>query len=148
VLELGFSLVRGPWGSLIVAASTNPSIRFILVPPRDGTNKLNLEAREGQLETIRDKVAGLDVHRDRVVACCRVVVGHRVKTTKQSFSTMSAGIADLGEWLTENGGSTAVMESTGVLEADLLRPRGRDRRVVAGERVPCQARPGTKDRHV
>ncbi len=26
---------------------------------------------------------------------------------------MSAGIADLGEWLTENGVSTAVMESTG-----------------------------------
>jgi transposase len=66
------------------------------------------------METIRDKVAGLDVHRDRVVACCRLVVKRRVKTVKQSFSTMSAGIASLGEWLVDNGVTTAVMESTGV----------------------------------
>lgn len=49
------------------------------------------------METIRDRVAGLDVHRDTVVACCRLVVGRRVKTVKGTFTTMSAGIAALGE---------------------------------------------------
>lgn len=66
------------------------------------------------METIRDRVAGLDVHRDKVVACCRLVVKRRVKWVKGSFSTMSAGITELTEWLIENQVSTAVMESTGV----------------------------------
>lgn len=96
-----------------VAVSTNPSFRFILVPPRGGSDRLSVEGGE-KVETIRDRVAGLDVHRDRVVACCRLVAGHRVKIVKGSFSTMSAGIAALAGWLTENDVSTAVMESTGV----------------------------------
>ena len=73
-----------------------------------------LDGREELLETIRDRVAGLDVHRDRVVACCRLVINRRVKLVKGSFSTMSAGIADLAGWLSENQVSTVVMESTGV----------------------------------
>jgi transposase len=66
------------------------------------------------VETIRDRVAGLDVHRDTVVASGRLVVNRRVKVVKGTFSTMSSGIAALGEWLIENQVSTAVMESTGV----------------------------------
>jgi transposase len=66
------------------------------------------------METIRDRVAGLDVHRDTVVACVRVAVGARVGVEKKSFSTMSTGIAALAEWLGERDVSTAVMEATGV----------------------------------
>jgi hypothetical protein len=37
------------------------------------------------MKRIRDRVAGLDVHRDTVVACCRVVeAGGEVEVTKQS----------------------------------------------------------------
>lgn len=73
------------------------------------------------METIGDRVAGLDVHRDTVVACCRLVVGRRVKTVKGTFTTMSAGIAALGEWLVDNQVSTAVMESTGVYWKPVVR---------------------------
>jgi transposase len=67
------------------------------------------------VETIRRRVAGLDVHRDRVVVCLRLVDGGgRVKTQKRSFSTMTVGVGDLAGWLTENEIATAVMESTGV----------------------------------
>lgn len=67
------------------------------------------------METIRDRVAGLDVHRDRVVACVRLVYGGgRVKTVKKSFSTMTFGIGELAGWLDEHEVTTAVMESTGV----------------------------------
>ena len=66
------------------------------------------------METIRDRVAGLDVHRDRVAACVRVAEGKRTKTLRRSFSTMAAGVAELAGWLNEHGVSTAVMESTGV----------------------------------
>jgi hypothetical protein len=40
------------------------------------------------MQTIRDRVAGLDVHRDLVLACIRSSDGKRTRTTKRSFSTM------------------------------------------------------------
>ncbi len=73
------------------------------------------------METIRDKVAGLDVHRDRVAACVRVADGVRTKTLKRSFSTMTAGVAELAGWLVEHRVSTAVMESTGVYWKPIVR---------------------------
>ena len=66
------------------------------------------------MERIRDRVAGLDVHRDRVVACLRVSVGGDVETMKSSFPTMSAGIGQLAEWLREHEANTVAMEATGV----------------------------------
>jgi transposase len=66
------------------------------------------------VDRIRDRVAGLDVHRDSVVACLRLAVGGDVDTVKRSFSTMSAGVAELGAWLGEHEVGTVVMEATGV----------------------------------
>ena len=68
------------------------------------------------MEEIRDRVAGLDVHRDQVVACVRVAEGRHVKTVKRSFPTTTAGVAELGAWLVHQGagteGSVIVAEST------------------------------------
>jgi transposase len=66
------------------------------------------------VQRIRDRVAGLDVHRDRVVACIRAADGARVKTVKRSFSTTTAGTAELAAWLAESEVATAAMEATGV----------------------------------
>ena len=66
------------------------------------------------MEAIRDRVAGLDVHRDTVVACARVTVNGEVAMSKQTFSTTSAGVAELAEWLAEAEVATVVMEATGV----------------------------------
>ena len=95
------------------------------------------------MQTIRDRVAGLDVHRDRVVACARIGDNERVATVKRSFSTMAVDVADLGDWLVANG-VTAVMESTGVLEVRLLRTGGQGARVVAGEHDAREDVPGRK----
>jgi transposase len=67
------------------------------------------------MKLIRDKVAGLDVHRDTVVACCRMP-GPRggIKTTKRSFRTTSKELVELAHWLSEAGVTTVVMEATGV----------------------------------
>jgi transposase len=73
------------------------------------------------METIRDRVAGLDVHRDRVAACVRVAEGKRTKTLRRSFPTMAAGVAELVGWLNGHGVSTAVMESTGVYWKPIVR---------------------------
>ncbi len=66
------------------------------------------------MERIRDRVAGLDVHRDSVVACLRLAVQGEVETVKRSFSTMSAGIGELATWLADHEVGTAVIEATGV----------------------------------
>jgi transposase len=67
------------------------------------------------MNQIRDKVAGLDVHRDTVVACCRVQRrGRAAAVTKRSFSTTTTGLADLAAWLAESAVSTVAMEATGV----------------------------------
>ena len=69
---------------------------------------------EGLMETIRDRVAGLYVHRDRVVGCVRLAEGEQAKNLKRSFSTMADGVVELAGWLGEHGVTTAVLESTGV----------------------------------
>ena len=67
------------------------------------------------MKRIRDKVAGLDVHRDSVVACTRVVQPDReVVVEKASFSTMAKGLVDLAAWLEAAGVETVAMEATGV----------------------------------
>ena len=67
------------------------------------------------MKQIRDKVAGLDVHRDTVVACCRIEDSKRhIKLTKRTFGTTSNGLAELGRWLSDAGVTTVVMEATGV----------------------------------
>jgi len=68
------------------------------------------------VDRIRDRVAGLDVHRDSVVASTWVLdrlTGEVVKE-QERFSTTTSGIGRLGSWLLDRGVSTVAMEATGV----------------------------------
>ncbi len=66
------------------------------------------------MERIRDRVAGLDVHRDRILACLRPTDGAHVKTVKRSFATTTGGTAELAAWLADHEVGTVAMEATGV----------------------------------
>ncbi len=66
------------------------------------------------MRRIHDRVGGLDVHRDSVVACVELFDGGSVEIDKASFSTTAAGVRDLGEWLAEREVTLVVMEATGV----------------------------------
>ncbi len=48
------------------------------------------------MRRIRDRVAGLDVHRDSVVACAEVFEGSEVQTDKPRFATTTASRAGAG----------------------------------------------------
>jgi transposase len=61
---------------------------------------------------IRDRVAGLDVHRDTVVACTQVGEPGGVASDTQTFATTSAGLIG---FVLDAGVSTVAMEATGVL---------------------------------
>jgi transposase len=67
------------------------------------------------MRRIRSRVAGLDVHRDTVVACCQVAHPNQsVEVTKQSFSTTTKGLGELATWLRDAGVETVALEATGV----------------------------------
>lgn len=66
------------------------------------------------MRRIRDRVAGLDVHRDQVTACVRLAAGSEVHEELERFPTTVAGVARLGVWLVDHGVTTVAMEATGV----------------------------------
>jgi transposase len=66
------------------------------------------------MRRIRDRVAGLDVHRDSVTACAQLFDGREVEVDKQRFVTTGAGVRALAEWLAEREVTLVVMEATGV----------------------------------
>jgi len=68
------------------------------------------------MELLYPRCAGLDVHKDTVVACVRCVdekTGRSHKEVK-TFSTMTRGLMELSDWLAECGVTHAAMEATGV----------------------------------
>jgi transposase len=62
-----------------------------------------------------DRAAGLDVHRDNVVAATRInEPGGEVSVTKKRFPTTRRGIGELAAFLTQAGVTRVAMEATGV----------------------------------
>jgi transposase len=60
------------------------------------------------------RCAGLDVHKQTVVACVRVAAARTVRHEVRTFATTAAGLRALQEWLVAAGCTHAVLESTGV----------------------------------
>jgi transposase len=66
------------------------------------------------MEVLHPHCAGLDVHKDSVVACVRHMVDGDVKREVRSFKTTTQGLMALSEWLSVEGCTHIVMEATGV----------------------------------
>jgi transposase len=66
------------------------------------------------METLVARCAGLDVHKDSVTACVRVPDGHGGRQAEtRRFTTTTAGLVLLAEWLASFGATRVGMESTG-----------------------------------
>jgi transposase len=66
------------------------------------------------MEVLHPHCAGLDVHKDSVVACVRHMVNGDVKREVRSFKTTTQGLMTLSEWLSVEGSTHIVMEAAGV----------------------------------
>jgi transposase len=66
------------------------------------------------VKVLYERCAGLDVHKVTVVACVRLMLGRQVTYETRTFETTTRGLLALSDWLTEQGCTHAVMESTGV----------------------------------
>lgn len=66
------------------------------------------------MEVLHPKCAGLDVHKDSVVACARVVSGGKVARSIETFGTTTRDLLRLLEWLQSHQVTHVAMEATGV----------------------------------
>src|SRR5450631_1513099 len=67
------------------------------------------------METIVRRCAGLDVHKESVVACARVIDDNgELQLSTQTFGTTMSDLLVLGDWLASHGITLVGMESTGV----------------------------------
>src|SRR3981189_2469576 len=66
------------------------------------------------MELLHRRCCGLDVHKETVVACLRVVSDGKVTTEVRTFHTTTADLLRLSEWLAANACTHVAMEATGV----------------------------------
>lgn len=66
------------------------------------------------MEVLYPRCAGLDVHKDSVVACARLAEGPRVAQEVESFGTTTGELERLRAWLQVRGVTHVAMEATGV----------------------------------
>jgi transposase len=66
------------------------------------------------MEVLYPHCAGLDVHKNSVVACARHMSGGKVSTKVHTFKTTTEELMQLLVWLTDQGVTHIAMEATGV----------------------------------
>jgi transposase len=66
------------------------------------------------MEVLHPRCAGLDVHKDTVVACGRIVSGGQVRQEVRRFGTTTKELLALSDWLTELECTHVAMEATGI----------------------------------
>jgi transposase len=66
------------------------------------------------MDLLHPLCAGLDVHKDTVVACVRRVIDNKVKREVRTFGTTTRELLALADWLAAAGCRHVAMEATGV----------------------------------
>ena len=66
------------------------------------------------MEAMHHRVAGLDVHKETVVACVRARIGHKTTRECRTCATTTEGLSALLGWLTQSRCTHVAMEATGV----------------------------------
>jgi transposase len=66
------------------------------------------------MEVMHKCCAGLDVHKNVIVACVRLTLGRKVERECRTFDTTTTGLLALLSWLSASGCTHVAMEATGV----------------------------------
>jgi transposase len=66
------------------------------------------------MEVLYPRCAGLDVHKDSVVACVRLASEGTVQSEVRTFDTTTPGLLALADWLNKGDCTHVAMEATGV----------------------------------
>ncbi len=97
------------------------------------------------MEAIRARVAGLDVHKDSVVACVRTMQADQAHRECRTFETTTDGLTLLRDWLVESRCEAVAMEATGVYWTPIYRLLGEgDFELFVANAARIKAAPGRK----
>jgi transposase len=69
---------------------------------------------EKTMDVLYERVAGLDVHKDTVVACVRIMAAGKTTRECRTFATTTGQLEELRTWLEECRCTHVAMEATGV----------------------------------
>src|SRR5712672_3931853 len=76
------------------------------------------------MDILYERVAGLDVHKNTVVACVRIVAEGKTKRECRTFSSTTEQLIELRAWLEECRCTHVAMEATGVYWMPVFRILG------------------------
>jgi transposase len=76
------------------------------------------------MDVLYERVAGLDVHKDTVVACVRIVADGKTKRECRTFAATTEQLVELRTWLEECRCTHAAMEAKGVYWMPVFRILG------------------------
>jgi transposase len=96
------------------------------------------------MELLHARCAGLDVHKDTVVACIRIANDGAVERDVKTFDTTTSGLLALSEWLGARGCTHVVMEATGVYWKPVWHVLGSDFELVLANAAHVKNVPGRK----
>ena len=97
------------------------------------------------MDLLHPRCAGLDVHKETVVACIRIAEGGEVDRIVRTFGTTTRRLIELSEFLSEHGVTQVAMEATGIYWRPvfhILEPEGFE--LVLGNAAHIRNVPGRK----
>jgi transposase len=99
---------------------------------------------EASMEVLHAKCAGLDVHKDSVVACARSITQGTVQRQVETFQTTTQGLTQLQQWLQSQGCTHVAMEATGVYWKPVWHMLEEDFELVLANAAQVRNVPGRK----
>lgn len=96
------------------------------------------------MEVLHPKCAGLDVHKDSVVACARSAISGTVQRQVKTFETTTRGLSQLQQWLQSQGCTHVAMEATGVYWKPVWHMLEEDFELVLANATQVRNVPGRK----
>lgn len=96
------------------------------------------------MEVLHTRCAGLDVHKDNVVACVRIAQGGKVERQTRTFGTTTSALFELSSWLSEHEVTVVAMEATGVYWKPVWNILGEAFKLLLGDARRMRNVPGRK----
>ena len=96
------------------------------------------------MDILYARCAGLDIHRDTIVACVRLAEAGGVVRLVETFATTTAEVERLSEWLAGHGVTAVAMEATGVYWKPVWAVLAGDFELVLANAHQVKAVPGRK----
>jgi transposase len=97
------------------------------------------------MDVLYERVAGLDVHKDTVVACVRIVADGKTKRECRTFAATTEQLVELRAWLEDYRCTHVAMEATGVYWMPVFRILGEgDFELIVANAAHIKNVPGRK----